>query len=302
MKDWDKLRLFTTVADSGSFTEAARTLNMSQPALSRQVRALEDELGLKLFHRHARGTVLTHDGEILYGRTSDFSKAIESTRRRMSETGDRVKGQLTVTMTMTFGTQWVVPRLHRFHDAYPDVELELILSDTDLSVGEGVAEMAVRFHSAAHADDIQRPMMSISHRLYASPSYVERHGMPKSIADLDNHRVITYGPAAPTPIKDVNWVLSIGRPPKSPRKPMLTINNVYGIFRAVRAGLGIAALPEYIVSFTEDIMPVLPEVTGPTFGSYIVYPSALKNAKRIKAFRDFLLEEAQGYRASLEAA
>lgn len=302
MKDWDKLRLFTTVADSGSFSEAARTLGMSQPALSRQIRALEEELSLKLFHRHARGTVLTHDGEILYGRTSDFSKAIESTRRRMSETGDRVKGKLTVTMTMTFGTQWLVPRLQRFHDAYPDVELEVILSDADVSVGEGVAEMAIRFHTAAHADDIQRPLMNIAHRLYASPAYVERNGMPQSVVDLDNHRLITYGRAAPTPIKDVNWVLDIGRPDKSQRKPMLTINNVYGIFRAVRAGLGIAALPEYIVGFTEDIMPVLPDVTGPTFGSYIVYPSALKNAKRIKAFRDFLLHEAGQYRKDVQAA
>lgn len=301
MKDWDKLRLFTTVADSGSFSEAARTLNMSQPALSRQIRGLEDELDLKLFHRHARGTVMTHDGEILYARTSDFARAIESTRRRMSEAGDTVKGRLTVTATVSFGTQWIVPRLHRFHDAYPDVELEMILSDTDLNVGEGVAEMAIRFHSAAHADDIQRPLMNVAHRLYASPAYVARHGAPSSIEDLDNHRLITYGPAAPSPIKDVNWILSIGKPDGSARKPMLTINNVHGILRAVRAGLGIAALPEYIVSFTEDIVPVIPDLVGPTFSSYIVYPSAMKNAKRIRAFRDFMLGETKRFQQSIEA-
>lgn len=300
MKDWDKLRLFTTVADSGSFSEAARTLNMSQPALSRQIRGLEDELELKLFHRHARGTVLTHDGEILYARTSDFTRAIESTRRRMSETGDIVKGRLTVTATVSFGTQWVVPRLHAFHEAYPEVELEMVLSDTDMSVGEGIAEMAIRFHSAAHADDIQRPLMNIAHRLYASPEYVARHGAPQSIEDLDNHRLITYGEAAPSPIKDVNWILSIGRPNNSPRKPMLTINNVHGILRAARAGLGIAALPEYIVSFTEDIVPVMPDLTGPTFSSYIVYPSAMKNAKRIRAFRDFLIDETKKFQRTIE--
>ncbi|MEM6683144.1 MAG: LysR family transcriptional regulator [Pseudomonadota bacterium] len=302
MKNWDKLRLFTVVAERGSFSDAARHLNMSQPALSRQIRALEDELDLRLFHRHARGAVLSHDGEILFARTAEFSKAIEATRRRMSESGDGVKGQLTVTMTMTFGSQWLVPRLHRFHDAYPDVELELLLSDSDLSVGEGVAEMAVRFHSAAHADDIQRPMMSISHRLYASPDYIARHGQPVHVADLDHHRLITYGPTAAVPIKDVNWVLTIDRDDKHPRKPMLKINNVHGILRAVRAGLGIAALPEYIVSPLDDVVPVLPELIGPTFQSYIVYPSALKNAKRVKAFRDFLVDEARRYRADAEAA
>lgn len=301
MKDWDKLRLFTTVAEAGSFSEGARALNMSQPALSRQIRALEEELGLQLLHRHARGTVLTHDGEMLFARTSDFAHAIEATQRRMSESGDTVKGRLTVTMTVTFGSQWVVPRLQAFHDAYPEVELEIMLSDTDLSVGEGMAEMAVRFHSAAHADDIQRPLMSIAHRLYASPDYIKRHGMPRTLADLDTHRLVTYGPSAPSPIKDVNWILTMGRPAKSPRKPVLTINNVYGVLRAVRAGLGIAALPEYIVGDTDDIRTILPDVSGPTFGSYIVYPSALKNAKRIRAFRDFMLDEAKRYRSTIEA-
>lgn len=299
MQDWDKLRLFTVVADKGSFSEAARTLNMSQPALSRQVRALEEELGLQLLHRHARGTVLTHDGEMLYDRTSDFAKVVESTRRRMSESGDSVRGQLTVTMTMSFGTQWVVPRLERFQEAYPDVELELLLSDENLSVGEGDAEMAVRFNTSAHADDIQRPLMKLAHKLYACPSYLKQHGHPQSLDELDGHRLITYGPHTPDPIKDVNWILTIGRATNEPRKSNLMINNVPGIRRAVTAGLGIAALPEYIVGQTDRIVPILPEVKGPDFQSYIIYPSALKNARRIKAFRDFLMSEAKAFRAEV---
>jgi len=303
MKNWDKLRLFTVVAERGSFSDAARQLNMSQPALSRQIRALEDELGLKLFHRHARGTVLSHDGKILFARTSEFSTAIEATQRRMSESGDEVKGRLTVTTTMTFGSQWLVPRLQSFHDAYPQVELEILLSDQEISLTEGAAEMAVRFHETAHADDIQRQMMQIWHRLYASPDYLERYGTPKTAADLDHHRLISYGDATrPMPIKDVNWVLTQGRPAKDPRKPMLSINNVHGILRAVETGLGIAALPEYIVGLSEDVVPVLPEILGPTFDVFIVYPSALKGAKRIRAFRDFLFEEAKRYRAEDAAA
>ncbi|MEO0413080.1 MAG: LysR family transcriptional regulator [Pseudomonadota bacterium] len=298
MQDWDKLRLFTVVAEKGSFSEGARALNMSQPALSRQVRALETELGLQLFHRHARGTVLTHDGEMLYARTSDFAKIVESTRRRMSESGESVRGQLTVTMTMSFGTQWIVPRLHKFQESYPDVELELLLSDADLSVGEGDAEMAVRFNPSAHADDIQRPLMTLAHKLYASRAYLADHGLPKDLDDLDHHRLVTYGPHTPAPIRDVNWILSIGRPGNEPRKSHLMINNVPGIRRAVMSGLGVAALPEYIVSPDDGLVCILPNIKGPDFQSYVVYPSALKNARRIKAFRGFLMDEAKLFRAS----
>ncbi|MGD1956256.1 MAG: LysR family transcriptional regulator [Sphingomonadales bacterium] len=296
MQDWDRLRLFTLVADSGSFSEAARKLDISQPALSRQIRALEKELDVQLFHRHARGTVLTHDGQTLYAETSSFSKSIETTRRDLSESGAEVRGQLTVTMTMGFGTQWLVPRLEAFHDAYPDLELDLVLSDSDISLGEGDAEMAIRFHSAAHADDIQRPLMPIKYRLYAGPHYIDRHGEPKKIADLAHHRIITYGPMVSAPNKNVNWLLSNGRPPGQPRKPILTINNVHGIRRAVMTGLGIASLPEYIVSHTEDIVEVLHDVEGPEFQAYVVYPLAMKNARRIQAFRDFLLKEAASFK------
>lgn len=297
MQDWDKLRLFTAVADRGSFSEAARSLNMSQPALSRQIRALEEELGLKLFHRHARGTVLTHDGEMLYARTADFAKIIESTRRRMSESGESVRGQLTVAMTMSFGTQWLVPRLPRFQEAYPDVELELYLSDGDITVGEGEAEMAIRFQPSTHADDIQRPMMTLVHKIYASQDYIDQHGAPQTVDDLDHHRLISYGPHTPAPIRNVDWILGLGRPPNQPRASSLMINNVPGIRRAVQAGLGIAAMPEYIVSDTPDLVPILQAVNGPDFQSYIIYPSALKRARRIQAFRDFMLKEAAQFRA-----
>jgi DNA-binding transcriptional LysR family regulator len=127
--------------------------------------------------------------------------------------------------------------------------------------------------------------------IYASASYIHRRGMPKTPEDLDGHSIIVYGEDARPPVQDLNWLLRLGVKPGQRRTPVLCINNVYAIFKALQAGIGIGALPEFMVQGADDLVRVLPQIQGPRIDAYFVYPEELRNSKRIQVFRDFLLQQ-----------
>lgn len=286
--DWEKLRLFDTVAEAGSFTEAARRLHMSQPALSRQVAALEESLGAKLFHRHARGLAMTHEGEQLRAATSDMHERIDKAAQAIDASRDRPTGTIRLTTTVSFGSTWLARQLGDFLDLYPDISIHLMLTDADLDLAKREADVAIRFHRPFQSELMQRPLADIRHHLVASPDYIARHGEPQSIADLDSHRLIAYGDAAPDYLKGINWILELGHE-GHPRAAALTINNSHGVLQAVEAGAGIAALPTYLIRSSGSVKVVLPDLEGPLFRTYFTYPIELRRSVRIAALRDFLL-------------
>ncbi len=288
--DWDKLRLFYIVADSGSFTTASNRLNMSQSALSRQIKSLEDSIGVSLFTRHARGIVLTSEGEKLFNTANDVYHKIEATEDSLQEDKEKPIGRLRVTTTVTFGAYWLTPRLKDFTDAYPGIELQLLLSDDDMDLAAGDADIAIRFHAPEQADLIQKFLTPIYHNLYSSPDYVNEKGMPTTAEDLNHHNLIVYGDLAPTEIKNVNWVLKRGAG-NFKRRPLVAVNSLFGVLEAVRAGMGIAALPDYLVQQDQSVVRILPNEDGPAFEAYFVYAKELRGSPRINAFRDFLLKK-----------
>ena len=287
--DWEKLRLFDTVADAGSFTEGARRLHMSQPALSRQIQALEEAVGAKLFHRHARGLAMTHEGEKLRLATHDMSETLERTRTSIDTSRNRPSGEIRLTTTVSFGSTWLARQMGAFLDRYPDIILTMILTDNDVDLAKREADCAIRFHAPYQGELIQKSLVPIHHRLCASADYLARHGEPRSVDDLDRHRLLAYGPAAPDALKGINWALELGHP-GNPRVPALTLNNSFGVLQAVEAGAGIAALPSYLIRFSGKVQVVLPEIEGATFRTFFVYPSELRKSVRVTALRDFLVE------------
>ncbi|WP_353198534.1 LysR family transcriptional regulator [Sandarakinorhabdus sp.] len=286
--DWEKLRLFDTVAEAGSFTEAARRLHMSQPALSRQVAALEESLGAKLFHRHARGLAMTHEGEQLRAATADMHERIDKAAQAIDASRDRPTGTIRLTTTVSFGSTWLARQLGDFLDLYPDISVHLMLTDADLDLAKREADVAIRFHRPFQSELMQRPLAEIRHHLVASPEYIARHGEPQTVADLDHHRLIAYGDAAPDYLKGINWILELGHE-GHPRVAALTINNSHGVLQAVEAGAGIAALPTYLIRSSGRVKLVLPHVEGPLFRTFFTYPAELRRSLRIAALRDFLL-------------
>jgi DNA-binding transcriptional LysR family regulator len=290
--DWDKLRIFHAVAEAGSLTHAGETLGLSQSAVSRQISALEERLNLPLFHRHARGLILTQQGEVLLQTTRDIQGRITMAEAMLSETIHSPRGEFRVTTTIGFGSTWLTPRLNSFIESYPEIRLHLVLDDRELDLAMREADVAVRLRAPVQSDLIQRKLFNVHYHLYAAPEYVAAHGAPASFSELDDHPIVTYG-VAPPEIAQVNWLETIGRGPRSPRQPILTVNNIYGLLKAAESGIGIAALPDYMAADNPALVRVLPDVEGPRFETYFVYPEEMRHSKRVALFRDFLLGEAR---------
>lgn len=288
--DWDKLRIFHAVAEAGSLTHAGDSLNLSQSAVSRQISALEESLKVPLFHRHARGLRLTEQGELLYHTAHDVFSKLAMTEARITESKDVPSGPLKITTTVAFGSVWLTSRISEFIEMYPEIEVSLVLADTELDLSMREADVAIRMEPPKKPDLVQRHLMSIGYRVYAAPSYLKKHGMPKTPSDLDDHQLVVYGEDAHPPVSNLNWLLTEGRTKGSPpRKPVLKVNSIYGIFRAVESGVGIGAIPDYMSKEVGTLIEILPEIRGPNLDVYFVYAAELRNTARIAAFRDFLV-------------
>ncbi len=294
--DWDKLRIFHAAADAGSFTHAGEALGLSQSAVSRQVSALEHELKAPLFHRHARGLILTEQGELLYRTAHDVFMQLESVRTRLTDSREKPRGELKVTTTLALGTTWLTPRLREFVELYPDIHLQMILDDDELDLSMRQADVAIRLRQPVQPDLIMRKLFTVHFHVYASPEYLKRYGTPRSVEDLDKHRVITFGDPAPSYFRDINWLEKAGRPDGDPRQPVLRVNTTHGMRRAVDAGIGIAVLPDYLIDQGSSLVLLLPEEEIPAFDTYLTYPEELKDTARINVFRDFLLAKARGWK------
>ena len=293
MLDWDKLRIFHTAAESGSFTHAAEKLGMSQSAVSRQISALEDDLGLKLFIRHARGLVLTEVGEQLFRTAHRMHWELQQVETQMSESQDVPTGPLIVTTTVGIGSTWLSSRLDEFLKLYPLIQLEIRLNDAELDLAMREADVAIRLHRPNQSEMIQRKLFTVHNHFYASNSYIDEHGMPSAPEELDNHRVISFGEPVPSYLGDINYLERMGRSDSSPRRAALRVNAIYGMMQACRAGIGIAMLPDYVTEKEDGLVQILPEIELPAYEAYFVYPPALKNSKRVGVFRDFLVSKAR---------
>lgn len=291
--DWDRLRVFQTVAQVQSLTKAGEVLNLSQSAVSRQVSTLEDQLGVTLFHRHARGLLLTEQGEILYRTVVEIGHKLKATETALLDSRERPRGPLTVTAPVALGTMWLVPELNEFMELYPEITINLIVTDKELDLAMREADCAIRMSESRNPDLIQRKITTIHSDLYASNDYLRRFGVPKRAEDLKNHRLIAYGDETAPPFEDVDWILSVGAKEEK-WKPISTINSLFGILQAVECGMGIAGLPDYMTRKSKQVSALLKDVQGPPVDVYFVYPSELRSSKRISVFRDFLVRKVAG--------
>lgn len=291
--DWDKLRVFHAVAEAGSFTHAGETLALSQSAVSRQIQALEEALSVPLFHRHARGLILTEAGETLNRTVRDVFAKLAMTEALLTEGRERPAGRLKVTTTTGFGGSWLSPRLHRFLETYPEINVSVVLDDADLDLAMREADVAIRMHAPRQPDLIQRHIASFAWRVVGSADYLKKQGIPQRPEDLDAHRLIIWGDYRP-PVEDINWLAEVGRRPGQARRGTVEVNSLNGMLRAVQSGLGLAALPDYMGHELEGLVTVLPELKAPKINAYFVYPEEMRSSKRVSVFRDFLVAELSG--------
>tara|TARA_B100000700_G_scaffold322513_1_gene424158 strand:+ start:240 stop:1130 length:891 start_codon:yes stop_codon:yes gene_type:complete len=289
--DWDKLKIFHTVAEAGSFTKASTILNLSQSAISRQIQSLENELKIHLFERHARGLVLTDNGEYLFKTAHEVISKLKDVEATLGDEKDKLHGKLTVTTVVSFGTTWLTPRIKEFMSLHPDIEVELIFDDKELDLSTRQADIGIFMRRPKQLNYIQKKLIDLHYHIYASTKYLEKNGHPKNQKDLDKHKFITYGRGAPSPVFNPDWALKLGAKDGKKRKPVMKVNSVYGLLLAVQSGVGLAALPDYITINVPNIVKVLPDTEGPLTETHFVYPQSLKNVAKVKAFRNFLFSK-----------
>ncbi|MBF9033394.1 LysR family transcriptional regulator [Rhodobacterales bacterium HKCCE2091] len=291
--DWDKLRIFHAVAAAGSLTHAGDSLHLSQSAVSRQIRALEESLNTTLFHRHARGLILTEQGELLFDATKSMTKRLDAASARIRDSEEEVFGELRVTTTIGFGSLWLAPRLPQLYQRYPQLKIDLMLEERLLDLPMREADVAIRMKEPSQADLIRRRLMSINMRLYASPRYLAQNGVPKTLEEMSDHRLISQNAtsaqvsAGASLVREI-MTYEIGS--------VLTVNNYFGVLQGVIHDLGVGVLPDYLTDDFPELVHVLPDVCSNEVPVFLAYPEELRQSKRIEAFRDFVTEEIIAYR------
>ncbi len=292
--DWDKLKVFHAAAEAGSFTHAGEQLGLSQSAVSRQVSALEQELSVSLFHRHARGLILTEQGDLLFRTAHDVFMQLQAARAKLTDSRERPSGDLKITTTPGVGINWLIPRLGEFTALYPEIRISLIVTDEELDLSMREADVAIRTRKPTQPDLIQRKLFAMGFHAYCSPEYIKRFGTPRTLDELDAHRIITLSDGQVAPhLQNRNWLIEAGRNGSGPREAYFKVNNILGLVRACQQGLGIAALPDYLVEENNRLVQLFGESDSIQLDTYFVYPEELKTVARVQVFRDFVVSKAQ---------
>ena len=286
--DWDKLKIFHAVAEAGSFTSATVTLNLSQSAISRQIQSLEDDLKVKLFERHARGLTLTENGEYVYKTAHEVISKLKEVETSLGDQKNKPSGKITITTVRSFGTHWLTPRIQEFMQLHPEMEVELIFDDKELDLSTRQADIGIFMRRTKQLNYIQKKLIDINYHIYGSNVYLEKFGMPKTVNDLNKHKFISFGRGTPSPVYNPDWAIKIGMKDSKKRKSVMKVNSVMGLLLAVESGVGLAALPDYLVVQSKNLIKVLPKIEGPITEAHFVYPQSLKNVARVQAFRNFL--------------
>lgn len=295
--DWDKLRIFHAVADAGSLTHAGDKLNLSQSAVSRQVRGLEEQLNTNLFHRHARGLILTEQGELLFDATRAMSKRLDAAAARIRDSEEEVFGELRVTTTTGFGTLWLAPRLSKLYDKYPDLKVDLMLEERVLDLPMREADVAIRFKEPSQADLVRKRLMTVRMCLYATPTYLKANGTPETMEDLSAHRLICQNTNSDQVGAGLNLIQELML---NDLRSLLTVNNYFGVLQGVLNDLGIGVLPDYVTQDSPHLIRVLPEIQSAEVPVFLAYPEELRQSQRVAAFKDFVQDEIISYRKQLK--
>ena len=285
--DWDKLKIFHNVALDLNISEAAHKMNISHSSISRQISALERDLKVSLFKRHARGLTLTEQGKILFKTAHDIFGKIALTEAKLTESKEKPTGPLTIAATVAFGTTWLAPRIEKFTNSYPEIDVSIIIENKYTDLAQGEADVALRLTEPTQMDLIRFPLYEFQFKIYSSPEYIEKFGIPKDVSELPNHKIVAFGDSVEPSIPDVNCILDLL--PKNKKVKTLFISNMYGVMRAIGGGAGIGALPEYMRISNNNLVPILPNAETPKTIIYFTYPPELKGSKKIEALRDFLV-------------
>jgi DNA-binding transcriptional LysR family regulator len=291
MPDFEGLAMFAKVAEERSFAAAARALGISVATVSRGVTRLEERLGARLFNRTSRQLALTDFGLTLAERATRMYCEAEDVESAARELSSRPRGLIRLAVPMSFGLRWVAPILPAFFRLYPQVAIDLHLSDAVVDlVGDGF-DAALRIAVLRDSSLVARKLCPVARFIVASPAYLAAHGRPTHPRELDSHHCLGY---AYRPRQDI-WRFSNAAGQEVPVTPAgpLRVTNVDALIPTILDGIGIAELPEFIAAeYLADgrMEAILTDWTLPRGALYFVTPSARARPAKVEALADFLAE------------
>jgi len=281
--DWNSAKAVLVTAEEGSLSAAARALRVSQPTLSRQVAALEKEIGVALFERGTRGLELTPTGQALVEHVRDMGEA--AGRFSLSAAGQSaaVEGSVCISATDTLAAHWLPDIIAAFRREQPLVGIELIASNSSSDLKRREADIAVRFYRPTQSDLIAKKLADLEWYLYASESYLKSLGFPQSPEALADADFIGYD-KSPTLI---DAYAKFGLELTEKNFPIVTSSHIVH-WELVRSGAGISVMPHVIGDATPSVVRVMPDAEPQTSEVWLVAHRELKSSRRLRLVFDYL--------------
>jgi DNA-binding transcriptional LysR family regulator len=283
------IRAFISVAEEGGFSAAAQELGLSKSAASRQIAALEEALGTQLLKRSTRSVRLTDPGYAYLERCRAVLADLDEADRVVAALQNEPKGLLRINAPMSFGVSHAAPAVADFMLRYPDLQVALILNDRFVDPYEEGFDVTLRIGELEDSSLAARKLAQIEMGLFASPSYLEKHGRPRGPDDLRSHWSLHYG----RPTGQVDWALRGGATHSVPIRYRLCSNNGDALRIAAAAGLGIALIPAFLVRdelTSGALVPLLDGFEPRPINLYAIYPPTRFLAAKVRVFIDFLAE------------
>lgn len=285
---WQGICEFTAVAESGSFTQAAKKLIISTAQVSRQVSELEQRLNTKLFYRTTRKVTLTEEGQLFYQQCHSILEGLENAERSLTNLQSTPQGKIRITAPVTYGERHIIPLINQFLIRYPQVEIEVQLSNQRVNLIDEGYDLAIRL---GHLDDsslIAKRISTRQHFLCASPSYIDHYGKPESIEDLKQHNCLLGS-------SDF-WLFysKTNKDKKARVSGSLRCNSGLGLVDAALKGIGIVQLPEYYVIdhiHKGSLVVLLNDQQRKQEGIWALYPQNKYLANKVRLLIDFLTLE-----------
>ena len=291
LPDFEGLAMFAKVAEEGSFAAAARMMGVSVPTVSRAVARLEERLGGRLFNRTSRQLSLTEFGLSIAGKAGEIYRQAEEVEGEAMELSVQPRGLVRLAVPMSFGLRWVAPLLPKLIRQYPELSIDLHLSDASVDLIADGFDAALRIAALPDSSLVARRLCAVTQLLVASPAFLQQHGRPRHPRDLANVPCLSYAYRARTQV----WRFTDASGMEEdvvPNGP-LRVTNSDAMLPVLLEGLAISELPEFIASeYLADgrLERILPEWGMTQGGLYFVTPSARTRPAKISALSDFFHE------------
>ncbi|MCG8544084.1 MAG: LysR family transcriptional regulator [Alphaproteobacteria bacterium] len=283
--DWGLYRYFLVVAETGSLTAAARRLGVSQPTVGRQIQALEDAMSARMFDRTSSGYMLTAAGKAVVELAQVIEAQAIAIERRVAGESERLDGRVRISAAEGLATYWLAPRLPQLRQRYPDIEVELIVGTDPLDLMRREADIVLRIGEPRSDDLVGRRMGQVHFGLFAAQSYLAAKGVPENLDALRDHVVIeSIGKIA-----DLAQVRRV-RELTGAASTALFCDNVLTQFAALRAGMGLMALPLYMAQATPTLERLLSEEFDVALDLWLLVHRDLRPVARIGVVFEFLAD------------